>query len=382
MMRGYACLEAYLDNSATTKPCSGAKKRINEALDSLWGNPSSLHSIGLSAEILLGDARKAVAFLLSCKESELYFTSGGTESNNLAIFGAAHAMKKRGKRLVVSSVEHPSVSRVFEKLEQEGFEVLRLPVDRFGVVAKESLENAIDESTVLVSMMAVNNELGSVEPFQELSKIVIDIHSPALNHVDEVQAFGKIPLNVKKLGVDLMSVSAHKIHGVKGAGALFVKDTVHLAPHAFGGGQEKNLRPGTEPLPAIAAFYGAAEEVNIKKSLPVVTALRDEFVSSLSKIDGVVINSGKNALPYIVNISLPGRPSEAVLNFLSSKGIYVSAGSACAKGHKSPTLIAAGLETELVNSSIRISLSRFTTKEELDFCLEGLEGAIKAIRKK
>ncbi|MDO4380467.1 MAG: cysteine desulfurase family protein [Clostridia bacterium] len=375
-------MEAYLDNSATTKPCAGAKKKINEALDSLWGNPSSLHDVGLSAEILLGDARKAVSSLLSCKESELYFTSGGTESNNIALFGAAHAMKKRGKKLVVSSVEHPSVSRVFDELENEGFEVVHLPVDRFGVVSKEVLENVVDENTVLVSMMAVNNELGSVEPIEELSKIVKQKHSPALIHVDAVQAFGKIPLNVKKLGVDLMSVSAHKIHGVKGAGALFVKDGVHLAPHVFGGGQEKNVRPGTEPLPAIAAFYGAAEEVNIKKSLPVVTALRDGFVTELSKIDGVVINSGENALPYIVNISIPGRPSEAVLNFLSSKRIFVSSGSACAKGHRSPTLTAAGLETELINSSLRISLSRFTTKEELDFCLEGIESAIKAIRKK
>ena len=375
-------MEAYLDNSATTKPCAGAKKRINEALDSLWGNPSSLHDIGLSAEILLGDARKAVSSLLSCKESELYFTSGGTESNNIALFGAANAMKKKGKRLIVSSVEHPSVSRVFNKLEQEGFEVVRIPVDRFGVVSVSSLEKAIDENTVLFSMMAVNNELGSVEPIEKLSKIVKEKRSPALVHVDAVQAFGKIPLNVKKLGIDLMSVSAHKIHGVKGAGALFVRDGVHLAPHVFGGGQEKNVRPGTEPLPAIAAFYGAAEEVNIKKTLPVVTALRDEFVSELSKIDDIVINSGNDALPYIVNISLPGRPSEVVLNFLSSKRIFVSSGSACAKGHRSPTLTAAGLETELINSSLRISLSRFTTKKELDFCLEGLESAIKAIRKK
>ena len=381
-MRGYARLEAYLDNSATTKPCAGAKKRINEALDSLWGNPSSLHDVGLSAEILLEDARNAVSKLLSCKESELYFTSGGTESNNIAVFGAAHAMKKRGRRLVVSSVEHPSVSRVFDELENEGFEVVRLPVDRFGVVPFEELENAVDENTVLVSMMAVNNELGSIEPIEMLSKVVKEKHSPALIHVDAVQAFGKLPLNVKKLGIDLMSVSAHKIHGVKGAGALFVKDGVHLAPHVFGGGQEKNIRPGTEPLPAIAAFFGAAEEVDVKNSLPRVTALRDGFVASLSKIDGVVINSAKDALPYIVNISLPGRPSEAVLNFLSSRKIYVSSGSACAKGHRSPTLTAAGLETELINSSLRISLSRFTTKEELDFCLEGLEGAIKAIRKK
>lgn len=375
-------LEAYLDNSATTKPCPGARKRLLEAVDLLWGNPSSLHQKGLEAQLLLQEARTCIAKCLSCRESELYFTSGGTESNNLAVFGAANAMKRKGNKIVVSSVEHPSVSRAFDKLESDGFTVVRLPVDRFGVVPVEEIENAVDESTVLVSMMAVNNELGSVEPVEALSRIVKEKHSPALIHVDAVQAFGKLPLNVKKLGVDLMSVSAHKIHGTKGAGALFVKASVRLAPHIFGGGQEKNVRPGTEPLPAIAAFFGAAEELDIKKSLPAVTALRDGFVKKLSALDGVVINSGADALPYIVNISLPGRPAEAVLNFLSSKGIYVSSGSACAKGRRSPTLTAAGLESERVNSSLRISLSRFTTEDELDFCLEGIEEALRAIRKK
>ena len=375
-------LEVYLDNSATTKPCPGARKRLLEAVDLLWGNPSSLHQKGLEAQLLLQEARTCIAKCLSCRESELYFTSGGTESNNLAVFGAANAMKRKGNKIVVSSVEHPSVSRAFDKLESDGFTVVRLPVDRFGVVPVEEIENAVDESTVLVSMMAVNNELGSVEPVEALSRIVKEKHSPALIHVDAVQAFGKLPLNVKKLGVDLMSVSAHKIHGTKGAGALFVKASVRLAPHIFGGGQEKNVRPGTEPLPAIAAFFGAAEELDIKKSLPAVTALRDGFVKKLSALDGVVINSGADALPYIVNISLPGRPAEAVLNFLSSKGIYVSSGSACAKGRRSPTLTAAGLESERVNSSLRISLSRFTTEDELDFCLEGIEEALRAIRKK
>ena len=375
-------LEAYLDNSATTKPCPGARKRLLEAVDLLWGNPSSLHQKGLEAQLLLEEARAFIAKCLSCRESELYFTSGGTESNNRAVFGAANAMKRKGNKIVVSSVEHPSVSRAFDKLESDGFTVVRLPVDRFGVVPVEEIENAVDESTVLVSMMAVNNELGSVEPVEALSRIVKEKHSPALIHVDAVQAFGKLPLNVKKLGVDLMSVSAHKIHGTKGAGALFVKASVRLAPHIFGGGQEKNVRPGTEPLPAIAAFFGAAEELDIKKSLPAVTALRDGFVKKLSALDGVVINSGADALPYIVNISLPGRPAEAVLNFLSSKGIYVSSGSACAKGRRSPTLTAAGLESERVNSSLRISLSRFTTEDELDFCLEGIEEALRAIRKK
>lgn len=381
-MRRYACLEAYLDNSATTKPCERAKKRLNEALDVLWGNPSSLHEKGLEAQLLLEEARTKTAKKLSAKESEIYFTSGGTESNNIAVFGAAHTGKRKGKKVVVSSVEHPSVSRAFDELEKEGFEVVRLPVDRFGVVSPSSIFSAVDEETVLVSLMAVNNELGSIEPIGEVSKIIKEKNSPAIFHVDAVQAFGKIPLNVKKLGVDLMSVSGHKIHAVKGVGALFVRDGVRLSPHVFGGGQEKNLRPGTEPMPAVAAFLGAVEELDEKKSLPVVTALRDEFVSKLRTLDGLVVNSADDALPYIVNVSLLHLPSEAVLNFLSSKGVFVSSGSACAKGHQSPVLTAAGLEKTRVESSLRISLSRFSTKEELDFCFEKIGEALGTIRKK
>lgn len=375
-------MEAYLDNSATTKPCNGAKKRLNEALDLLWGNPSSLHEKGLSAQLLLEDARDAVSKVISCEKSELYFTSGGTESNNIAVFGAAHAMQRKGKRVVVSSVEHPSVAKAFDALEKDGFEVVRLPVDRFGLVSYESLLEAIDEKTVLVSMMAVNNELGTIEPIEKLSRAVKAKNSPALIHVDAVQAFGKIPLNVKKLKIDLMSVSAHKIHGVKGAGALFTRKGVRLAPHIFGGGQEKDIRPGTEPLPAIAAFYGAVEELSTAQSLKKLTALRDGFVSVLSALDGVVINSSADSLPYIVNISLPHLPSEAVLNFLSSRDVYVSSGSACAKGHQSPVLTAAGLEKERVDSSLRISLSRFTTEQELEMCIDGLSEALGTIRRK
>ncbi len=375
-------MEAYLDNSATTKPCNGAKKRLNEALDLLWGNPSSLHEKGLSAQLLLEDARDAVSKVISCEKSELYFTSGGTESNNIAVFGAAHAMQRKGKRVVVSSVEHPSVAKAFDALEKDGFEVVRLPVDRFGLVSYESLLEAIDEKTVLVSMMAVNNELGTIEPIEKLSRAVKAKNSPALIHVDAVQAFGKIPLNVKKLKIDLMSVSAHKIHGVKGAGALFIRKGVRLAPHIFGGGQEKDIRPGTEPLPAIAAFYGAVEELSTAQSLKKLTALRDGFVSVLSALDGVVINSSADSLPYIVNISLPHLPSEAVLNFLSSRDVYVSSGSACAKGHQSPVLTAAGLEKERVDSSLRISLSRFTTEQELEMCIDGLSEALGTIRRK
>ena len=382
ILRRYARVEAYLDNSATTKPCESAKKRLNESIELLWGNPSSLHEKGLSAQLLLEEARAAVSKVISCETNELFFTSGGTESNNIAVFGAAHAMQRRGKRVVVSSVEHPSVAKAFDALENEGFEVVRLPVDRSGLVSEEAVFNAVDEKTVLVSMMAVNNELGTIEPIEKLSQAVKAKNSPALIHVDAVQAFGKIPLNVRKLKIDLMSVSAHKIHGVKGAGALFVRRGVRFAPHVFGGGQEKDIRPGTEPLPAIAAFYGAVEELTPAKSLEKLTALRDGFVSSLSALDGVVVNSAATALPYIVNISLPHFPSEAVLNFLSSKGIYVSSGSACAKGHRSPVLTAAGLEKEIIDSSLRISLSRFTTAQELEKCAEAIGEALGTIRRK
>lgn len=375
-------VEAYLDNSATTQVCSAAKKRMLEAIDSEWGNPSSLHQKGMDAELLLSKARSSVAKALGCNEKEIVFTSGGTEANNLAIFGAAYAKRKQGNRLVVSAVEHPSVAKAFEQLSQEGFEVIKLPVDKFGIVSAEDIEKAVDEKTILVSMMAVNNELGSVEPIEELSRIVKKNKSPALIHVDAVQAFGKLPINPKKLGVDLMTVSSHKIHGPKGAGALYVREGVRLVPRTVGGEQEGKLRPGTEPTVAIAGFGGAAEELSGKTSLEAITALRNDFVKELSATEGVVINSGENALPYIINISLPHFPSEAVLNFLSDMGIYVSSGSACAKGHRSPVLIAAGLETELVNSSLRISLSKYTTKKELDYCLEGIRTALKTIRKK
>lgn len=352
------------------------------ALSDCWGNPSSLHQKGIDAEALLSDARRCVAKALGCGEKEVVFTCGGTQGNNIAVFGAAHAMKRKGNKLIVSSVEHPSVSKAFDRLEQEGFEVVRLPVDRFGEIDLHAFENAVDEKTVLVSVMAVNNELGTVEPIEEIQKIIKAAHSPALFHVDAVQAFGKLPLNVKKLGADLVTVSSHKIHGPKGAGALFVKSGVRLVSPVVGGEQERDIRPGTEPMPAIAGFYGAVQALETQKSLEKVTALRGSLVAKLRQIEGVVINSSDKALPYIVNISLPRLPSETVLNLLSDMEIYVSSGSACAKGHKSPVLKAAGLDGLLIVSSIRVSMSRYTTEEELDYFLEGIKTALRVIRKK
>lgn len=375
-------MTAYLDNSATTKPCEGARQKMLYAIDECWGNPSSLHGKGIDADMLLLSARRAVAKSLSADEKEILFTSGGTESNNLAILGAAHAMKRKGNKVITSAVEHPSVLKCFDRLEGEGFTTVQIPTDKKGLIDLEALEREIDESTVLVSIMAVNNEVGTIQPVDKIKSIIKRKSSPALFHIDAVQAYGKLPLNVKKLGADLMSISSHKIHGPKGAGALFVRNGTRLIPNALGGGQEKDLRPGTEPMVAIAGFFGAVEELNINKSLSEVTALRSSFINKLSAIEGVSINSPHDALPYIVNLSLSGLRSETVLNLLSSMGICVSSGSACAKGHKSYVLTAMGLSDKEIDSSLRVSLSRFTTQEELDYFISGITKAMNTIMKR
>ena len=375
-------MEAYLDNSATTPLCKTAKEKMVDSIENIWGNPSSLHEKGIEAELLLKQARMCLAQNLSCNEKEVFFTSGGTEGNNLAVFGASHANKRKGNRVITSAVEHPSVQKAFDRLEAEGFEVIRITTDKKGFIDLSELESAVNDKTILISIMAVNNEVGTIQPIEELSKIVKRKSSPALIHVDAVQAFGKIPLTPKKWGIDLMTVSSHKIHGPKGTGALFVKEGTKLSPVAAGGGQEKDIRPGTEPMPAIAGFYGAMQELRIKESLTKVTELRDYLVGELDKRDFVTINSPENALPYIVNLSLKGLRSETVLNLLSDMEIYVSSGSACSKGHKSPVLTAMGLEDALIDSSLRVSLSRFTNKEQLDYFLKGIDTAVKVIRKK
>ncbi len=375
-------VQAYLDNSATTPLCDEAKRWMERAMDDVWGNPSSLHKVGLDAELMLFDCRKAVADALHAGESEILFTSGGTEANNLALFGAAYAKARQGKRILVSAVEHPSVMKAAEQLRNEGFDLQILPVDHFGRVSLAALETMLTPNTTLVSVMAVNNELGTIEPVAEIAAILKRKKSKALFHIDAVQAFGKLDLSPKKLGCDLMTVSAHKIHGPKGAGALWIRPGVTLRPRTFGGEQQNGLRPGTEPTVAIAGFAGAATMLQPVKNLPRVTALCDRFVKSLRQMPEVQINSADDALPYIVHLSLPGWPAETVLNFLSDCGVYVSSGSACAKGHRSPVLAAAGLDPARLESSLRISLSDTTTEEELDFCLQQLQAAVRTIRRK
>lgn len=375
-------MTAYLDNSATTFLCEKARKEMMNAIENCWGNPSSLHQAGIDAHMLLRQARTALSKSLKCDDEEIIFTSGGTEGNNLAIFGAAYANRRRGNRVITTKIEHPSVLNAFKRLEEEGFEVIYIGTDSSGHLDMNVLEGAVDEKTILISVMAVNNEVGTIQPVEMLSGVAKRKNSPAVIHVDAVQAFGKLPLNPKKWGIDLMTVSSHKIHGPKGVGALFIKKGTKIRPVAVGGGQERDIRPGTEPMPAIAGFMGAVNELTVEKSLQKMTALRDGFVERLRTVEGVSINSPADALPYIVNLSLKGLRSETVLNLLSDMDIYVSSGSACAKGHKSHVLTAMGLKDDIIDSSLRVSLSRFNTQQELDYFIEGIERAFRVIMKK
>ena len=379
--KGVRQTEAYFDNSATTKPCAEAIEAAAKAMAEIWGNPSSLHKHGMASENLLTLSRERIAAKLGCSPDEVYFTSGGTESNNTALCGAARKLKKQGNRIVSTVIEHPSVYETLSELEKEGFEVIRLKVDRAGKINEDELFEAVNEKTILVSIMAVNNETGAIQPVQAAGRAVARAHSPALVHCDAVQAFGKMPLKPSALGVDRMSISAHKIHGIKGAGALYIKKGVKISPLVFGGEQENKLRPGTQAMPAIAAFGAAAKALpGIEAELEKAKELRDCMLSLFADIGGIEINSPADALPFITNISVTGRRSEPMLSFLSEKGVYVSSGSACSKGKKSRVLAEMGLDSARLESPLRISFSRFTTKEEIDLLALAIKQGIESIR--
>ncbi len=374
-------MEAYFDNSATTAPCCEAVKAVAEAMTQSWGNPSSLHAVGNRANALLEKSRNDIAARLSCSPEEIFFTSGGTESNNLAIMGAAHQMRRMGRRIVSTSIEHSSIDDTLNRLEAEGFEVIKLRVDSYGRVNEKDLYAAVNSNTILVSMMLVNNEIGTIMPIQAAKRAVMMARSPALIHCDAVQAFGKMPVKPASLGVDLMTVSSHKIHGPKGVGALYIRKGVKIKPRTFGGEQEKKIRPGTEAMPLIAGFAAAARVLpDPQKELEHITMLRDYMVSKLTEIDGVVINSPPDALPYVTNISLIGIKSEPMLNFLSDRGICVSSGSACSKGKKSHVLMQMNLDRSRLDGPLRISFSRFTTIQEIDALILGITEGKKVIR--
>ena len=380
---GDELLEAYLDNSATTPLCEEAVAAVVKALNSNWGNPSSMHAKGRQAETLLDQARSEISKKLVCSDEEIHFTSGGTEGNNIVIFGAAQAKKRQGNRIVTTAIEHPSVYEPIRQLESEGFEVVRLGVDSKGRISEDELQNAINRDTILVSIMAVNNEVGTIQPVETAGKAVKAVKAPALVHCDVVQAFGKIPLKPSAMGVDILTLSSHKVHGPKGAGAIYVKKGVRLVPRTYGGTQEGKFRPGTQPMPAIAGFGAAVKALpDISAELESIAFIRDYFVRELNSLDNIVINSPPDALPFVINISVLGVLSDHMLNFLSERGVYVSSGSACAKGQQSRVLKEMGLPEDRMKSPLRISFSRFTTKEHIDMLLEGLsEGQKKFLRR-
>lgn len=375
-------MSVYLDNSATTKPCEAAVKKALFMMNENFGNPSSLHMCGYNAKKELDNARKTVASFLSCDVKEIYFTSGGTAANNTAILGTARTKRREGKKIITTGLEHPSVIKHFQLLEEAGFEAVYLKPDRNGKISLDELSNAVDGNTILVSIMAVNNEVGSIQDISKIKSIIKSKNSKAYFHCDAVQGFGKLLIKPKKLGIDLMSMSAHKIHGIKGAGALFVDNSIRLMPSILGGGQENGLVSGTEPMPAICAFAAAVEDIgNVEKNRAAVKCVNDYFVEKIKSVDGVYINSPDDALPYIINISVKGVPSQVMLNALSAEGIYVSAGSACSKGHRSDVLSAMGIAPELIDSAIRISLSKNTTENDMDLLYNGIVNTVKRVRR-
>lgn len=373
--------EIYLDNSATTKVYNEAAKAAFEVMTEIYGNPSSLHMKGVEAEKIMEEARKEIAGAMGADPKGLYFTSGGTEANNLAVIGGALAKKRRGNKVVVSAYEHDSVIKSAKQLETMGFSVTWLMPDENGIITPASVFEAVDEKTVLVSVMLVNNEIGAINPIKELCAAAKRKNPEVVFHTDAVQAFCKIPIKAEKLGVDLLTVTAHKIGGPKGVGALWVKKGVRVLPNHFGGEQEKQLRPGTQATPLIAAF-GKAVSIETKSAdarAERMSMLKKYFMESVEHIDGIVLNSKENAIPNIVNISVLGIRSEIMLHFLENRGIYVSSGSACALGAKSHVLASMGYDSARIDSAVRISFGRDNEKEDIDELASALKDAISTL---
>ncbi len=368
----------YLDNSATTKPCKSAVVAIQQALTEGWGNPSGLYSFGLDAARALQVARRKVAIALGAEPDRVFFTSGGTEADNWAIMGTIKRFGKRGKHIITTAIEHHAVLNCMHELEAQGFEVTYLQPDALGNISVESLQSALRKDTILVSVMMVNNETGTVLPISQMAKLVHKNNPDTVFHTDAVQGFLKIPFVAKTLGADLISVSAHKIHGPKGAGALYIAPRLKSFPALLlGGGQEGGYRSGTEATPAILGFAAACEEVypTFRQDIAREKELLNTLFDELCKLDGIVINGAHDA-PHILNLSIPGVPTQNTLNLLQDRGICVSAGSACAKGHRSHTLTAMKLDPKIIDSSFRVSLCRDTTEEEIDAFLEGIQSIL------
>ena len=358
----------YLDNSATTKPCDEAVAAMTAALTEGWANPSALYSFGIDAAHALRTARNQLAAAMGAEHDRVFFTSGGTEADNWAIFGAARRFGKKNKHIITTAIEHHAILNCMKELEAQGFEVTYLQPDELGRITLDALKAALRKDTFLVSVMMVNNEVGSVMPISQMAKLIHRICPDAIFHTDAVQGFLKVPFAAKTLGADLISVSSHKVHGPKGAGALYISPRLRsFPPMLFGGGQESNLRSGTEATPAILGFAAACSVLNstFKEDIAREKALLENVIVQLSDLNGLVINGAHDA-PHILSLSIPGVPTQNTINILQDHGICVSAGSACAKGHRSHVLEAMGRLPEVMDGSFRISLSRHTTQEDLD----------------
>lgn len=373
----------YLDNSATTRVSSAAAQKALEMMTQCFGNPSSLHSLGFKAELEIKNAKKIISSALGCREGELYFTSGGTEANNTAILGTARANAKRGKKIVISAIEHSSVLDAASELSKNGFEVVLVNPDKNGEISPQSIANAVDEDTILCSLMLVNNETGAVMDVATAAAAARRKSSKVTVHCDAVQAFGKIPVNVGRLGVDLLSVSAHKIGAPKGCGALFVKKGTKISPQFFGGEQQNRFRPGTENTPSICAFGTAVSEAtaSMAQSFKNAKELRAALVDGLKEFSGFTVNSPENALPYVLNFSTNIIKSETLIHFLEKKEIFVSGGSACAKGNRSHVLTAMGLSDLMVDTAIRVSFSSDNTAEDVKALLSALKEAESSLQR-
>lgn len=380
-------MEAYFDNSATTKVLDCVKDAVVDAMCVNYGNAAAKHRKGVEAENLVREAKKAIADTLKVQEKEILFTSGGTESNNTALIGTALANRRAGKHLITTGVEHPSIYNTMSFLEEMGFEVTYLPVDHLGHISLEDLEKAIREDTILVSVMYVNNEVGAVEPIEAISQCIKKKNPKTLFHVDAIQAYGKYKIRPKKQGIDLLSVSGHKIHAPKGVGFLYIRDGVKIRPILFGGGQQKGMRSGTENVPGCVGLGVAAREAykDFDARIEKLYTLREHLIAGLKPLGGVTINGSEDRTnaPQIVSASFGGVRSEVLLHALEDKGVYVSSGSACSSNHPgiSGTLKGIGVKKELLDSTIRFSLSDLNTEEEVDYAIGVLGELLPVLRR-
>ncbi|CDA68486.1 MAG: cysteine desulfurase family protein [Lachnospiraceae bacterium] len=382
-------MEVYLDNSATTRTFPEVAELMSKIMCEDYGNPSSMHNKGVQAERYVRYGRETLAKILKVNEKEIYFTSGGTESDNLALIGCAMANYRAGKHLITTKIEHPAILQTMHYLEDQGFEVTYLSVNDKGQISLQELQNAMRKDTILVSIMHTNNEIGAVEPIAEAGRLIKSTNPSTLFHVDAVQGFGKYRIYPKRMGIDLLSVSGHKIHGPKGVGFLYIGEKVKIHNIIYGGGQQKNLRSGTENVPGIAGMAKAAEMLynHLEEDAERLYSLKDYFCEGLRKIPDIRINNpeGMEGAPHIVSLSVAGVRSEVLLHALEDKGIYVSAGSACSsnKPHTagSATMKAIKLPEEFLDSTLRFSMSVYTTREELDYTLQVMYDIIPMLRK-